>query len=107
MQKLTRTCSSGNLALLTLFIIFSMLYIISTTFDYIYQLCFLYMLNCHQLTLQERESSSKHERNYAYLSKIENSSDHQELISHPIPEHIGVLDFLVRKKFQQPFPDSN
>ena len=41
---------------LNLFIVFSMLYIISTTIDYIYQLCFLYVkLSSHLLTLRERE----------------------------------------------------
>ena len=33
----------------------------------------------HVLAIQERESGSKHARNYVYLSKIENSSYHQEL----------------------------
>ena len=40
----------------------------------------LYMLNYSVMySLSERESGCNHGRNRIYLSKIENSSDHQEL----------------------------
>ena len=42
-------------------------------------------LSSHLLTLRERESCSKHLWNWFYFSKVENSSYHQELVSHPMP----------------------
>ena len=75
-----------------------MFYIISTTIDYMYQLCFLYMLNYSVIySLSEREIGRKHERNCVYLRKIENCSYNQELLSHPMPEHVDELNRLVRK----------
>ncbi len=62
-------------ALLTLFIVFGMLNIISTTIDYMHQLCFLYMLHYPVIySPSESDSGSKHARNCIYLSKRENSS---------------------------------
>ena len=62
-------------SLLTLFFVFSMLYIISTTIDYLHQLCFLYMLNYPVIySPSKKESGSKHAINSVYLSKTENSS---------------------------------
>ena len=43
---------------------------------------------------KERESSCTHVRNCVYLSKIENSSYHQELVSHPMPECVDELSTL-------------
>ena len=57
MQKLTRICQM-IVALLTLSIVFSMLYIIRTTIDYMHQLRILYMLHypvMHSLSKRERE----------------------------------------------------
>ena len=51
-------------------------------------------LASHALAI-ERESSSKHARNCVYLSKVENGSYHQELVLHPIPEHVDELSTLV------------
>ena len=52
---------------MTLFTVFSMLYTISTTFDCMHQLFFLYMLNypvIYSLSRErERESGNKHARN--------------------------------------------
>ena len=44
--------------------------------------------------VSDRDSDSKHARNSVYLSKIENSSYPQELVSHSMPEHV---DELIRK----------
>ena len=102
MQKLTRTCSSDSFALLTLFIVFGVLYIIN-----MHQSLFLYVLNYPDMhSLSEKESGCTHTGNCVYLSKIENSSYHQELVSHPIPEHVDELSSLVRIKLQYPFPDN-
>ena len=64
---------------MTLFVVFSMLYVISTTMDYMHLLCFLYMLNYSVIySLTEREgrgSGSKHTSNCVYFSKIEKSSE--------------------------------
>ena len=48
--------------------------IISTTIDFMHQLCFLYMQTIQSSNHCPRESGSKHARNCVYLSKIENSS---------------------------------
>ena len=62
-----------------------------------YQLCYLNMLNYPVIySLSERDSSSKCARNNVYLSKSGNSSYHQELVSHPMPEHVVELTSLVR-----------
>ena len=64
-------------------------------FDTVY--CFQYTVYLYMLhypviySLAERESGNKCARNCVYLSKIENSSYHQELVSHPMPEHIEAL----------------
>ena len=66
------------------FIVFSMLYIISTTIDYTHQLCFLYMLSYPVIySLSERERVEVNMQGTVFtLSKIENrSSYHQELLS--------------------------
>ena len=75
-------------------LVFSLLYIM------LHQLCFLYMLN-YPVTyfMSEGESGSKHGVDCAYLSKIENSSYHQEFVSLPMPEHTEELGI------QQLFPD--
>ena len=46
-------------------------------------------LSSHVLAV--RETGSKHARNCDYLSKMENSSYYQELVSHHMPEHIEAL----------------
>ena len=63
---------------------------------HLYQFCFLYMLHypvIYSLSerKRERETGSKHARNCVYLSKIEISSYHQGLVSHPMPEHVEAL----------------
>ena len=68
-----------------------------------YQLCFQHILNyvaSHLLAVQERESNSKHAWNWVYISKIENSSYHQELVSHPISENFDELSNLFRRKLK-------
>ena len=62
-----------------MFVVFTMFYIINTTTDYIYASVI------HSLSI--RKSSSERARNCNYLSKIENSSYNQEIVSHPMPEH--------------------
>ena len=63
-----------------------------------HQLCFLYMLNylvMYSLSEREREgereSGSKHARTCVYLSRIETSFYHQELVPHPMTEHVDEL----------------
>ena len=57
-----------------------------------HQLCFQHMLNYPLLySLSERKRGSKHTRNYVYLSKIKNSSCHQQLVLYLIPEHVDAL----------------
>ena len=61
---------------------------------------FIYMLNYPVInypvtySLPERESSSKHAKNCVDLIKIENSSYHQELVPHPMPEHVDELSLV-------------
>ena len=57
-------------------------------------------------SLPESASGCKHARNCVYLSKIENSSYHQKLVSHRMAEHFVELCNLVRIKLHQPLPDS-
>ena len=67
------------------------------------------MLNnvaCHLLGVWERERAAVHVRNCVYLSKIENNSYYQELVSLPIPAFVDELSSLNRIKQQHPFPDS-
>ena len=69
-----------------------MLYIISTTINYMHQLCLLYMLNYSSHLLTERERESKRARNCVYLARLKLvPSYNQELVSHPMPEHIEAL----------------
>ena len=52
----------------------------------------IYFNLSNHLLAAQRESGSKHERNCVYLSMIENISYHQELVSHPMPEHVEELN---------------
>ena len=85
MQKLTRTCK------LIVITIDTVLAIISTT--RLYASVFLSVKLCSQ-------SFTRCPRECVYLSKIENSSYHQKLVSHPISEHVNELSSLVRLKLQ-------
>ena len=71
-----------------------MMYIISTTIDYMHQLCFLYMLNYPVIySLSERERVEVNMQGIVFTlerSKIV-PSYHQEIISHPMPECIEAL----------------
>ena len=80
MQKLTIICSVINFALLTLFIIFSTLNIISTTIGYMSQLSFLYMLNYPVVYSLPEKRVAAHMQGTVYPSKIKNSSYCQELL---------------------------
>ena len=88
-------------------LLFSVCSISLTKFDYMHQLCFLYMLNYPAVySLSERQSGFTHARNCVYLSKIENSSYYQELVSHPLTESVDELSSSVWIKLQRPFPGS-
>ena len=87
-----KICSGGSLHLYTFYCFENALYYIITTIDCMHQLCSLYMLNYSVIySLSERLSGSKYAMHCVYLSKIENSSYHQELVSQPMPEHIDEL----------------
>ena len=64
--------------LLTLFIAFSVLYIISTTIDYMHQLCFLYV-KLSSLYSQSRERERERRLGYPH------ANDYQEFVSHLVP----------------------
>ena len=38
-----------------------------------------------------------------FINKTEKGSNHQELVSHPIPEHVDEFTSIVRIKLQHPF----
>ena len=101
MQKLPRTCQTDSLhywhSLLFSECSPSLAQLLSI--DYMHQLSFLYMLNivASHLLAVSREKG----QNRVYLSKIENSSYHQELVSPPMPEHVDELSSLVAMKLQQ------
>ncbi len=90
MQKLTRICSSdGNFDT-----VFSMLYIISTTINYMHQLCFIYAKRfSHLLAVRERERVAvKMQGTVFTLARLEIvHCYHQELVSHPMSEDIESL----------------
>ena len=106
MQKLTKICSSDSLHFRQ-FIVFGVMYIISTTINFMHQLCFLYMLNIQISTCcrREREQVAVNMHGTVFtLARLKwVPSNHQELVSHPMPEHIEAS--LYRIKLQQPFPD--
>ena len=54
--------------------------------------------------MSEGESGSKHAVDCAYLSKIENSSYHQEFVSLPMPEHTEELGLFSHKINPATFP---
>ena len=83
-----------------------MLYIISTTIDYMHQLCLLYMLHSpavYSLSEREREAVNMQGTVFA-LARLEIVPS-IELVSYPMPEH-DELKSLVRIKLQQLFPGS-
>ena len=93
MQKLTRI-SSNEFALLTLVIVFSMLNIISTAIDYMYQLYFLYMpLNYLIIYCCPKARVALNLQGTVFtLARLKRApSYHQELVSHPMLEHIEAL----------------
>ena len=93
MQKLRRTCCSDSCTFNTVYCFQFALY-----HQYVSVMLSIYAkLSSEVLAIQEREREREreggitHERNCVYLSKIENSSYHQELVSHPMPEHVEEL----------------
>ena len=87
MQKLTGICSSDKL--LTLSTIFSMLYIVSTTIDYVcisYAFSICYTIQSSTRCPRERVAVNMQGTAIARLKIVPNY--HQELVSHPMPEHI-------------------
>ena len=91
MEKLTRLCTSDfPFDHCLLFSVCSISLVASV------MLSLYAKLSSHVLTVHVRESSSKCARNSVYLSKIENGSYHQELVSHPMPEHVDELSSFVR-----------
>ena len=73
-----------------------MLYIISTTIDYMHQLYFLYMLHYPVIySLSKRKSGICKELFTLARLKIVQSY-HQELVSHPIPEHIEAASLVIK-----------
>ena len=86
MQKLTRICSNDSFHFWQ-FIVFSMLYTISTTIDYASVMLSIYAKLSNDLLTMCPRKRVVHARNSIYLSKVENYSYyHQELVSHPMPE---------------------
>ena len=74
-----------------------------------HQLCFLYMLNYPVIlcSLSRERVAVNMQRTVFTLARLKIvPSYHQELVSHPTPEHVDELSSLVRIKLQQPFPDS-
>ena len=63
-----------------------MLYIISIAIDYIHTLCFLYT-QC----LRERVAINMQGTMFTLAKLKIVPSDHQELVLHPMPEHIEAL----------------
>ena len=66
-----------------------------------HQLCFQYMLNYSGVIYRCQKSERVRERaahmnGSVYLGKIENSSDYQELISHPMPWCKGCVHSMVQ-----------
>ena len=62
-----------------------------------HRLFLLYMLNYPVMySLQERERATVNKQgNMFTLARFENSSYHQDLVSHPMPEHVDEFSSIV------------